>query len=233
MARILLMLGGLAVIVGILIAVLARFNVVSVNKQVKNKVDSVLNNKLTENTIITPKEIPAEPPLTRKEIGEIIEASLSAIDERLDKVEDIDQTKPVTNQTQSQTTQTAASSNTGPKVSYIPIGYTGSGTYSSDFGTVSGYETTIDPANYPGNKQMVLETNFRIFQNGTAEVRLFNKTDGTAILNSNLSTTSQDYSTKTSSGFTLSSGSKIYTIQVKSSTGYSVDLQWARVRVDF
>ena len=81
---------------------------------------------------------------------------------------------------------------------------------------------------------MVLEVNFRIFQgNGTGEVRLFNKTDGTGVTNSSLSTTSQDYSTKTSSGFTLAGGSKTYTVQVKSSTGYSVDLQWSRIKVEF
>lgn len=232
MVRILLMLGGLVAIVAVLIAILARFNVVNVDKQVQEKVGGVLNNKLTENSGIIPKEIPAEPSLTRKELGEIIEASLSAILKRLDDLEKIDQTKPVTNQTQS-STQDSSTSSTGPKVSYIPIGYSGSGTSSSDFGSISGYETTIDSGNYPGYKKMVLEANFRIFQgNGTGEVRLFNKTDGVAILNSDLSTTSQDYATKSSSSFSLS-GSKTYIIQVKSSTGYSVDLSWARVKVEF
>lgn len=228
MSRVLLLLGGLILIVVILIAALVRLKVVSVNSNVANKVG--LQNQLSEDEI-TPKEIPAEPPLTRKELGEIIEASISAVNKKIDDLAKVEQTQPVTSSV-AQTTQTTTSSSSGPKVAYIPIGYSGSGTYSSDFGTISGYETTIDPSNYPGYKQMELEANFRIFQNGTAEVRLFNKTDGTAISNSDLSTTSQDYTTKTSSGFTLS-GSKTYTVQVKSSTGYSVDLQWSRIRVDF
>lgn len=225
MSRLLLLLGGIAVIVAILIAVLARFNVASVKKVIPQSVGNFETSGA--------KEIPAEPPLTRAELKDILEASLSAVNKRIDNLGKIQQTLPVSSLVPTTAPVTTTSTSTGPKVSYVPIGYTGSGTYSSDFGTVSGYETAIDPGNYPGYKKMVLEANFRIFQNGTAEVRLFNKTDGVAILNSNLSTASQSYTTLSSGGFTLAGGSKTYTIQVKSSTGYSVDLQWARLRVDF
>ena len=230
MSKILLLLGGIAVLVGILIAILARFNVVNVNQSVKKVIPTELGDFKTS----SPREVPKEPSLTRAELADIIEASLSAVNKRIDDLAKNKQTLPVSSQitpTTAPTTSTSTSS--GPKVSYIPIGYTGSGTYSSDFGAISGYETTIDPANYPGYKKMVLEANFRIFQNGTAAVRLFNKTDGVAIINSDLSTTSQSYTTVTSSGFTLAGGSKTYTIQVKSTTGYAVELQWARLRVDF
>ena len=91
----------------------------------------------------------------------------------------------------------------------------------------------IDTANYPGYKSMTLEVNFRIFQNGTGYVRFANKTDGTSYANSELSTTSNDYATKSSGTFTITSGSKTYVVQAKSTTGYSVDLQWSRIRVDF
>ena len=131
------------------------------------------------------------------------------------------------------TSSTTTATSTGAKIAYIPIGYAGSGNSSSDFSNVTGHEATIDIGNYPGYKSMTLEVNFRIFQNGTAQVRFFNKTDGTALLNSVISTTATDYATKSSSSFTIASGSKVYTVQAKSTTGYSVDLQWSRIRVDF
>ena len=235
MHHILLIFGGLIISVGVLIAVLARFNVVNVNQDVKNKVEKVLPGQLTDvGKVIGLNEVPKDIPLGRDEFLEILEASISAVNKRIDELPKVSQTTPVTNQTQSATTQVTTTSSTGPKTSYIPVGNSGSGTSSTDFSSVSGHEVTIDTGSYPGYKQMVLEANFRIFQgNGTGEVRLFNKTDGTAVINSTLSTTSQDYSTKTSSGFNISSGSKTYTVQVKSTTGYSVDLQWSRIRVDF
>lgn len=236
MHHILLIFGGLIIAVGVLIAVLARFNVVNVNQNVKDKVEQVIPGKLQDaGKAIGLNEVPKDVPLGREEFLEILESSISAVNKRIDELPKVSQTNPVTNNTQSASTQTTTtSSSSGPKVAYIPVGNAGSGTSSTDFSSVSGHEVTIDTGSYTGYKQMVLETNFRIFQgNGTGEVRLFNKTDGTGIIGSTLSTTSQDYATKTSSGFTIASGSKTYTVQVKSSTGYSVDLQWSRIRVDF
>ncbi|OGE15086.1 hypothetical protein A2111_01370 [Candidatus Daviesbacteria bacterium GWA1_38_6] len=235
MHRILLMVGGLILIAGALIAILARLNIKPA-QDVKSKVEGVFPDQLTDaGKAIGLKEIPKDIPIGREEFLEILEASISAVNKRVDAIPKLSQTTPVTNQTQTATTQTATTtSSSGPKVAYIPVGNTGSGTSSTDFSSVSGHEVTIDTGSYPGYKQMVLEVNFRIFQgNGTGEVRLFNKTDGTGVTNSSLSTTSQDYSTKTSSGFTLAGGSKTYTVQVKSSTGYSVDLQWSRIKVEF
>ena len=235
MYRILLIAGGLIIAAGALIALLARFNVVNVNKGVSDKVQQVLPGQLTDSeTGIFPKEVPKDVPFGREEFLELLESSISAVNKRIDALPKVSQTTPVTNQTQVSSTQTTTTSSSGPKVAYIPVGNAGSGTSSTDFSSVSGHEVTIDSGSYPGYKQMVLEANFRIFQgNGTGEVRLFNKTDGTGVTNSSLSTTSQDYSTKTSNGFNIASGSKTYTVQVKSSTGYSVDLQWSRIRVDF
>lgn len=236
MARILLMFLGLILLVGGLIFFFARLNVGSVNQTVKSKVSGVLPDKLTGKKAaeFQPKELPAELLLTKSELLDILDTSISAVNKRIDDLARKQQTTPLTNQTQPPPTQTTTTTSSGPKVSYIPIGNTGSGASSTDFVSLSGHEVTIDPAKYPGYKQMVLEANFRIFQgNGLAEVRLFNKTDGGAILGSLVSTTSQDYTTKASGGFTLASGSKTYTVQVKSTTGYSVDLQTTRIRVDF
>jgi hypothetical protein len=130
-------------------------------------------------------------------------------------------------------TTTTTSSNTAKSI-YIPIGFGGSSTATSDFESIGSQEVTIDSGNYSGYKQAVLEVNFRIKDsNGTGEARLFNATDGTALLGSVVSTTSSTFATKSSGAFNLSSGSKKYTLQLKSTTGYSVDVQLARIRIDY
>lgn len=152
----------------------------------------------------------------------------TSIDDLKTRVSKLESPSPST-----QTVSTATTTSNGAKIAYIPIGYTGSANSSSDYVAVVGHEVTIDASNYPGYKSMTFEANFRIFQNGTAQVRLLNKTDGTAILGSQISTTSTNYVTVSSSSFSLPAGSKTYNIQAKSTTGYSVDLQWSRIRVDF
>jgi hypothetical protein len=117
---------------------------------------------------------------------------------------------------------------------YIPVGYSGSSTATQDFESIGSQQVTIDTSNYPGYKQVVLEANMRIYQgNGTGWARLYNLTDGAIISGSDVSTSSETFSTKSSSGFTLPAGNKLYTVQLKSLTGYSVDLQLVRIRIDF
>lgn len=222
------MAGVLIVIVGGLIFGLSKLNVSQNVEQVKTKVESITQ----------PREVPATLPagssLSKSEVQSMIDAALAPLKKQLDDLSKSKSTTTVVTQAPAATSQTSSPPASGPKTLYIPIGYGGSGSSTTDFATVSGHEITINPSDYSGYKQMVFEPNFRIFQgNGKAEVRLFNKTDGTAVLNSVLSTTSQDYSTKTSSGFTLAGGSKTYTVQAKFSTGYAVDLQLTRIRVDF
>ncbi len=233
MVRFLLIFAGIVGLVVLVFLVLVRMKVSQVtpvsqaSKSVQQKLSDVTSN-------FGAKEIPADVPLTKAEILRIIEATVSAVNKRIDSVAGKQQTQPVSLIQSSSAPSSITAPTTGAKSNYIPVGYGGSGTASSDFGNITGQEVTISTADYPGYKQMVFEASFRIFQgNGTGEVRLFNKTDGTAVLNSTLSTTSQDYATKTSTGFTISGGSKTYVVQAKSSTGYSVDLQLTRIRVDF
>ncbi len=225
------MIAALIAVVGGLIFGLSKLNVSPNVETVKDKVESALPGGSP--TITQPREVPGEPPLGKSDIQEMIASAIAPLQKQIDDLAKVKSTTPVVSQSQTSSSQTTSTSTT-PKTLYIPIGYGGSGTSTSDFATVTGHEVSINPSDYPGYKQMVFEASFRIFQgNGKGEVRLFNKTDGTAVLNSVLSTTSQDYSTKTSSGFTLTSGAKTYTVQAKSSTGYSVDLQLTRVRVDY
>lgn len=227
MIRILLMGGVLIVVVGGLIFFFNKINVSPQIEEVKEKVQSVV--------VTEPREVPTELPvvssLTKSDVQSMIDSALEPLKKQIDDLSKNKSVAPVVVQSPASSSQTSSSS---PKTLYIPIGYGGSGSATTDFATVSGHEVTINSADYSGYKQMVFEPNFRIFQgNGKAEVRLLNKTDGTAIQNSVVSSTSQDYSTKTSSGFTLPGGSKTYTVQAKSSTGYSVDLQLTRIRVDY
>lgn len=234
MVRLLLILG-LPVIVALgAVAFFVRTNNLSVSEVQTKQVPSPLAEEATSSKVDLSKSMEQDIVTANQDTG--FQTSMSALEDKIKTLE-----KKIDELSKKQTTQPVVSTQTttpttqvGAKSVYIPIGYGGSGSSSTDFGTVSGHEVTIDPASYSGYKQMVFETSFRIFQgNGTGEVRLFNKTDGTAILGSVVSTTSQDYSSKTSSGFTLPGGSKTYTVQTKSSTGYSVDLQLTRVRVDF
>lgn len=228
MLKTLILLGILGLVSFGSVALFARLNVAKINQSVKEKI-TTSSKPLTSLVGDESKELLAEPALSREEFLKILEASISALQRKIDAIAK----KPAVSPTTPPQTQTQAQTS-GPRISYIPIGNTGSGSSVTDFTSVSGHEVTIDPGNYPGYRQMVLETNFRIFQgNGTGEVRLSNKTDGTAILGSLVSTNSQGYSTKTSAGFSLPGESKTYTVQVKSTTGYAVDLQWSRVRVDF
>lgn len=115
---------------------------------------------------------------------------------------------------------------------YIPLG---SGGYwgNTDWYSLAEYEISLDPSNYPGYKGMQLEVIFRLAEAvGTGYVRLFNVTDNSAV-SGELSTTSTTYGLKTTSSFTLSSGSKTYKLQIKSSQGKDLYIQSARIKVNF
>jgi len=116
---------------------------------------------------------------------------------------------------------------------YVPLGSGGGPWGDKDWYSTSEYEISLDPANYPGYKGMVLEVTFRLAEAaGTGSVRLYNVTDSSAI-SSQLDTTSSTFSLKTSSSFTLASGSKTYKLQVKSSQGTNLHIQSARIKVNF
>lgn len=138
----------------------------------------------------------------------------------------------------SQTTTSTAATNASSQVStskapvYIPLGWTGS-SKATDWTTISGQEIAFDPAEYVGYTSIQFEINMRIFQNGKAFARLLNKDDGTAVLSSEVSTTATDYTWLVSSGFQLPGSKKTYRLQVKSLTGYSTDVQNARLKVFF
>lgn len=116
---------------------------------------------------------------------------------------------------------------------YIPLGSTGSST-ATDYTSNSSFQASINPDNYPGYTSMQLQVVTRVLNgNGTAYTRLYNSSSGTSILTSELSTSSSDFVLLLSQPFTLPSGSKNYTLQMKSLTGYENDIQSASIKVNF
>lgn len=129
------------------------------------------------------------------------------------------------------TTQTSSQSSKSP--AYISLAATG-GSSVGDWANISGTVVSIDTADYSGYTSMQFEANIQIFQTGTAYSRIGNKTDGTSILSSEISTTSTSYTFVTSNKFILPSGKKDYQLQLKSQiTGYEASVQNARIKVNF
>ncbi|MBI2329904.1 hypothetical protein HYU94_00745 [Candidatus Daviesbacteria bacterium] len=126
---------------------------------------------------------------------------------------------------------TVSPGTTKSSTAYIPLG-TGGGGADKGWVSINSYGATIDPAEYPGYSTMQLEVNLRLTQKvGTAYARLYNSTDQTA--KEQVSTTSDSFSWQSSTGFTLPSGKKSYTLQMKSTDGTDVQLQSARIKVNF
>lgn len=122
---------------------------------------------------------------------------------------------------------------TGAKLAtvYIPLG-TGGTSGDKNWINNDNYGAAIDPAEYPGYSTMQLEVNFRMTQkSGTAYARLYNVTDSGA--KEQVSTTSDAFGWQTSYGFTLPAGRKTYTLQTKSTEGAEIQLQSARIKVNF
>lgn len=116
---------------------------------------------------------------------------------------------------------------------YIPLGSGGGPWANTDWYSMPEYEVSLDPANYPGYKGMVLEVTFRLGEAaGTGSVRLYNATDGSAI-SGQLDTTSSTFTLKTAPSFTLPIGTKTYKLQVKSTANKDLFIQSARIKVNF
>lgn len=158
------------------------------------------------------------------------DAGDSSINSRLNSIEASITDLKVQVASLGQPTTTATSSK--PTV-YIPLGSGGGPWGDKDWYTTAEYEIALDTANYPGYKGMILEVTFRLVEAaGTGSVRLYNVTDSSAV-SAQLDTTSTSFSLKTSSSFTLPQGSKTYKLQVKSSQGTNLYIQFARIKVNF
>lgn len=127
------------------------------------------------------------------------------------------------------TQPTVSSSNS---TTYIPLGAGGTWDY-TNFTTLSDYQISLDPANFPGYSSVVLEVIFRVVDStGTTSVRLYNTSDS-SVVSSEVSTTSSSFNLASSSSFKLATGSKTYVLQAKNSGGRTFFIQLARLRVNY
>lgn len=116
---------------------------------------------------------------------------------------------------------------------YIPLGSGGTADGKNWF-SMNGYQVSIDPADYPGYKTAQLEITMRLVESvGEAHAQLYNSTDSRDVSSSSVSTTSDKAVLLTSTGFTLASGKKTYVVQLKSTQGYQIELQSARIKINF
>lgn len=130
-------------------------------------------------------------------------------------------------------TSTPTQSSSSKTPAYIPLG-SGGNTNDRSYINASGYEVQINPSNYAGYTSMQLEVNVYMNESvGTANIRLYNSTDGSAVSGASVSTTSTKSVLLGSGTFTLPAGSKTYNLQVQSTEGYQVNLQNARIKVNF
>ena len=128
---------------------------------------------------------------------------------------------------------TAPASSNSQSVVYIPLGSGGGPWGDKGWFSLNEYQITLDPVSYPGYTGMVLEVTFRLTaKSGTASIRLYNSTDSSAT-SSQVDTTSDSLGLFSTSSFKLASGSKTYNLQVKSSEGQNVLIQFARIKVTF
>lgn len=127
-------------------------------------------------------------------------------------------------------TVTTTTTSSSKATVYIPFGSGGQINGSTDWTNLDTFQASIDPAAYPGYKNMQLEVNMRLNQpGGTLYARIYS---GGAVDASQVSSTSTSSSLYTSTTFTLS-GSKTYIIQAKSSDGSQAFIDNARIKVNF
>ncbi len=128
---------------------------------------------------------------------------------------------------------TPAQVSTSQSVIYIPLGSGGGPWGNQGWYSLSEYQVSLNPGNYPGYTGMYLEVIFRLTEkSGTGSVRLYNSTDN-SVVSSQVDTTSDSFTLQTSSSFKLATGTKTYQLQIQSTKGAPIQIQNARIRVNF
>jgi len=133
---------------------------------------------------------------------------------------------PTKTPTSSSTTQSSSI-----KEYYIPFG-SGSGS-SSDWQDIAGLQASIDKSGYPNIKSVVFEVSLHIpTGNQTANVRLYNATDGHPVWNSEITFDGNSTSVfKSSSPISLDSGNKTYKVQLKTQLKFEAIIDQSRVHI--
>jgi len=131
----------------------------------------------------------------------------------------------------SSTTNTVTNTVTKAGTFYIPLSGTGS-VDSLDWMDIPTTETIIDWAEYGGTKTVSWDGYAKVFQgNGKVLLRLFDKTNGIEVANSNMSTGSQNSVHLVSGPLSVWEGKNTYVVQVKTLTGYEGFFESGRIKV--
>lgn len=116
---------------------------------------------------------------------------------------------------------------------YVPLGVVGN-VSSVDWLTTDLVEVILNSADYPGVTSFQIEASIKVSQVGAkGHLRLYNFNDSQAIIESELSTSSNDYTWVTSPKFNLSGGTKTYRFQMKTPNGGEVSVSDLRVKINF
>lgn len=116
-----------------------------------------------------------------------------------------------------------------PKELYIPFG-SATGTKDS-WQDITGSDTSINIANYPGFKQAFFETSIYVpTGNGKVSARLFNVTANHTVGNSEVGT-ERSTPTKFSTQVQLDGGDNVYRLQMQSTLKYEAKMDMGRVKI--
>jgi len=113
---------------------------------------------------------------------------------------------------------------------FIPLG-TGQ-TSKNDWDNLISTETVINPQVYGSFKEAYFIVSLKNpTQNGSVEARLYNVTDNNVVYGSHLVMNGLLEQTINSAKFALPTASKLYRVQLKSTLGYAVSLENARLKL--
>jgi hypothetical protein len=109
----------------------------------------------------------------------------------------------------------------------------GSGsTDKTDWDNLTATETIIDPGNYGTIKEAYFIVSLKNpTQNGQTDVQLYNVTDKHPVWGSHVVMNGPQSQTINSNSIQLDKGAKLYRVQLKSSLGYSVSVENAKIRI--
>lgn len=111
---------------------------------------------------------------------------------------------------------------------FIPLG--SGNTSNTEWADVPSAQATINSDRYGEIVSIYFEASLSAI-NGLVEARLLDKTSAEVIVESNISHNTSEYVWKISKPFTVGPGGKTYIVQMKSSTGETVEMSQARLKV--
>jgi hypothetical protein len=113
---------------------------------------------------------------------------------------------------------------------YVPLG--AGNTTKSAWDDIISTETIIDPSFYGNIKESYFIASLNNpTQNGQVEAQIINVTDKHPVWGSHVIMSGPQTQTITSDKITLDNGNKLYRVQLKSSLGYQVSLDNAKIRI--